>query len=260
MKSVMVGEGEAGRLFTIGDLEAMTGVTGATLRTWERRFGFPVPARTAGGQRRYLAADAARVRRVIDERGRGLTLEAAIRAVVRDGQAGAGSLFAELRSTHPHLDPIQVSMRVMKALTWSIEDECMAHASRPLLFGCFQNEHTFELAGLRWRELARSAAAAVVMSDFPVNDASAAPARVALPPRSPMLNEWAVVCLDPRLSAVLVAWEPPRSGPDGGGPSAGRSAVRGAGQPGACRRPRRRRLLHHRVRGTRSRRPGGPHG
>ena len=31
-----------------------------------------------------------------------------------------------------------------------------------------------------------------------------------------MLNEWAVVCIDPQLSVALVAWEPPRTGTAGG--------------------------------------------
>lgn len=39
--------------FGIGALSGATGVPAATLRTWERRYGFPVAARTSGGQRAY---------------------------------------------------------------------------------------------------------------------------------------------------------------------------------------------------------------
>jgi len=39
----------------------MTGVSRERLRTWERRHGFPLPVRAAGGPRRYRASDAARV-------------------------------------------------------------------------------------------------------------------------------------------------------------------------------------------------------
>lgn len=39
--------------YGIGALSEATGVPAPTLRTWERRYGFPVAARTAGGQRLY---------------------------------------------------------------------------------------------------------------------------------------------------------------------------------------------------------------
>lgn len=209
-------ERPAAHLITIGELEDHTGVSSATLRAWERRLGFPRPVRTSGRQRRYQVADVDRVLRVLEERRRGLTLSAAVQAATREDQVGPLSLFATLRRQHPHLDPIRVSMRVMKALTWSIEDECLAHASRPLVFGCFQTEETFRTAGRRWRELARGASAAVALSDFASTDTTTRPARVALPADSPLLNEWALVCVDPALSVVLSAWEPPRNGRTGG--------------------------------------------
>jgi MerR family transcriptional regulator, light-induced transcriptional regulator len=204
-------------LLGIGELEARTGVASTTLRAWERRVGFPAPVRTAGGQRRYRAGDVERIERVLAERRRGLSLAAAVAAVTRvAGVGGTKSLYAALRAAHPHLEPIRVGERVMKALSWSIEDECLAHASRPLLFGCFQEQRHLERAGRRWRELARSATSAVAFSDFAASDPAASPARVALPPDSPLRNEWAVVCVDPRFSVVLVAWEPPQPGESGG--------------------------------------------
>jgi DNA-binding transcriptional MerR regulator len=204
------------RLLTIGQLSERTGVSSANLRSWEQRWGFPVPVRTPGGQRRYRAAEVERVQRVVEERRRGLTLGAAVRATTREDQVGAQSLYAELRATHPHLEPVRVGVRTMKALTWSVEDECLAHASRPVLLGCFQTQQSFRRAGRRWRELARSATAAVAFSDFEASDATTAPVQVALPSTSPMLNEWSLVCLDPQLSVVLVAWEPPPTGQTGG--------------------------------------------
>jgi DNA-binding transcriptional MerR regulator len=202
-------------LLTIGELEARTGVASSSLRAWERRLGFPVPVRTSGGQRRYRAKDVDQILRVLEERGRGLTLTAAVRAASRKDAVGNHSLFATLRAQHPHVDPIRVSMRVMQALTWSIEDECLAHASRPLLFGCFQDQRSYRTAGRRWRELARSASTAVALADFDATDPDSAPVRVSLPSSSPMLNEWSLVCLDPQLSVVLAAWEPPSRGRPG---------------------------------------------
>ena len=199
-------------LLSIGEVEHRTGLSSSTLRSWERRVGFPVPVRTAGGQRRYRVRDAERIARVLEQRDRGLNLAAAVRAVLRENEVGAGSLFADLRSEHPHLEPFRTSLHAMRALTWAIEDECLAHASRPVLFGCFQRRQHFEIAGRRWRELARSANVAVVLSDFETTDAEPSPVRVALPADSPMLNEWSLVCHDAQLSVALVGWEVPRSG------------------------------------------------
>jgi MerR family transcriptional regulator, light-induced transcriptional regulator len=44
------------QLFTIGALSRATGVPADTLRTWERRYGFPKPDRTDTGHRRYSRA------------------------------------------------------------------------------------------------------------------------------------------------------------------------------------------------------------
>ncbi|MEY3012533.1 MAG: hypothetical protein RIT45_1268 [Pseudomonadota bacterium] len=45
-------------LLSIGALAQATGIPTATLRTWERRYGFPRPVRTESGHRRYRLADA----------------------------------------------------------------------------------------------------------------------------------------------------------------------------------------------------------
>jgi MerR family transcriptional regulator, light-induced transcriptional regulator len=201
-------------LVSIGELADRTGVPSSTLRSWEQRAGFPDPVRTAGGQRRYRAGDADLVRRVQEARDRGLSLPAAVSAVRRVPQPGAESLFAQLRRHHPHLDVLSAGFPVMRSLSFAIEDECLAHASRPVLFGAFQTSSSYERSGRRWQVLARSAAVAVAFADFPATDPAARPARVALEPDSPMLNEWSLVCHDPEVSVALVAWERPRgSGP-----------------------------------------------
>jgi MerR family transcriptional regulator, light-induced transcriptional regulator len=174
--------------------------------------GFPAPTRTPGGQRRYSHQDVDRVLAALDERQRGLGLPAAVRSARRAGHVGAQSLHAQLRSEHPHLDPMRIDRRVMAALSFSIEDECLAHASQPVLFGGFQSQRHFLPASTRWRELARGATGAFVMSDFESSDPDASPARVALAADSPMLNEWCLVCMDPGLSVVLAGWETPRLG------------------------------------------------
>jgi methanogenic corrinoid protein MtbC1 len=49
---------------TIGAVSTATGVAVNTLRTWERRYGFPAPARSDGGQRLYAESDVARLKLV----------------------------------------------------------------------------------------------------------------------------------------------------------------------------------------------------
>jgi methanogenic corrinoid protein MtbC1 len=52
------------QMFTIGALSRATGVPPDTLRTWERRYGFPKPERTETGHRRYSQATLERLRLV----------------------------------------------------------------------------------------------------------------------------------------------------------------------------------------------------
>lgn len=196
-------------LLSIGEMAARTGVSTSTLRAWEERLGVPHPTRTGGGQRRYPSRDVLLIDRIQAARGRGLSLEEAAAWARGEREVGRDSLYAALRRDHPGLDVVTVSAQTLLALTWAIEDECLVHASHPLLLGCFQDRAAYVASGRRWRELARSARAAVVFSDFEVSAPDAAPARVALPADSPLLNEWSLLCLDPQVSAALVAWERP---------------------------------------------------
>src|SRR5215467_10179959 len=52
------------QMFTIGALSRATGVPPDTLRTWERRYGFPKPERTDTGHRRYSQAAVERLQLV----------------------------------------------------------------------------------------------------------------------------------------------------------------------------------------------------
>jgi DNA-binding transcriptional MerR regulator len=70
----------------IGEVARRAGVTAATLRAWEARYGLLPPARTAGGQRLYREADVSRVqavRRLVD---RGWSVAGAVSQVL--GQPG----------------------------------------------------------------------------------------------------------------------------------------------------------------------------
>lgn len=66
-------------VYTIAQVEAMTGFSAEVLRQWERRYGFPRPERTPGGHRLYRPEDVEAllvVRRYLEE---GATPQAAIR-------------------------------------------------------------------------------------------------------------------------------------------------------------------------------------
>lgn len=64
------GSGTGGKL-SIGALSRATGIPIETLRTWERRYGFPVPERKPSGHRVYPLSSVPRLRRIAEALGRG---------------------------------------------------------------------------------------------------------------------------------------------------------------------------------------------
>lgn len=55
---------ESTEWMSIGALSKATGIPVATIRSWERRYGFPEPTRLASGHRRYDLADVERLRQM----------------------------------------------------------------------------------------------------------------------------------------------------------------------------------------------------
>lgn len=74
--------------YPIRAVERLTGVPAPTLRSWERRYGFPVPARTASGHRLYTEADVQVIRWLQGESERGAAVSQAIEQA-RHGRATA---------------------------------------------------------------------------------------------------------------------------------------------------------------------------
>jgi MerR family transcriptional regulator, light-induced transcriptional regulator len=68
-------------IYNIGVVARMTGIPAATLRVWERRYGFPDTARTEGGHRLYSDGDVRRLRWVKEKIDAGLQTRQAIRAL-----------------------------------------------------------------------------------------------------------------------------------------------------------------------------------
>lgn len=69
---------KGGQTVSATEFAELTGVSRERLRTWERRFGFPRPARVAHGPRRYALADAPRVVAVRRAAEQGVPLPRAI--------------------------------------------------------------------------------------------------------------------------------------------------------------------------------------
>src|SRR5512147_2591779 len=55
---------DAGPWLSIGALSRATGVAVETLRTWEMRYGFPIPERKPSGHRMFPVSAVARLRRI----------------------------------------------------------------------------------------------------------------------------------------------------------------------------------------------------
>jgi MerR family transcriptional regulator, light-induced transcriptional regulator len=192
---------------SIGDVVAATGVGEATLRAWERRFGFPTPSREPSGHRRYSRADVERIRSVVRERDRGLSLTVAIDRVTAE-PSGPPSLFAPLRERRPDLLPVSIRKPQLLHLTRAVEDESAARAERALMIGAFQRPEFYRRSELRWRRLARGAGVAFVLASFEeARKPADGPVEVPIGGSEPIADEWAVICLAPGYSACLIGWE-----------------------------------------------------
>jgi len=199
---------------TMREMSTRSGVSEATLRMWELRHGFPKPQRRSSGHRRYSELDLARVRAVVRARESGLSLPAAIELASGQAEEQPPSVFAALRTRFPGLEPQLLSKRALLVMSRAIEDECLARAERPLLFGCFQRERFYRESEGRWHELARTAERAVVLADFRrMRRPKHAPIEVPIRADQPLAREWAIVCESPTFAACMTGWERPRDAP-----------------------------------------------
>ncbi len=192
---------------SIGDVVAATGVGEATLRAWERRFGFPSPHREPSGHRRYSPLEVEQIRAVVRERDRGLSLGTAIERVTAE-PAGPPSLFAPLRERRPDLLPLPIRKPQMLHLSHAVEEESAARAERALMIGAFQRPRFYRESETRWRRLAKVAGLAFVLAAFEEpRRPPGGPVEVPIATTEPVADEWAVICLAPGYSACLIGWE-----------------------------------------------------
>lgn len=78
------------RAYNIRAVERLTGIPAATLRSWERRYGFPTPRRTPSARRLYSEHDIAALQWVRAQTAQGLSVAQAIRWLRQGGGTGVG--------------------------------------------------------------------------------------------------------------------------------------------------------------------------
>jgi MerR family transcriptional regulator, light-induced transcriptional regulator len=194
----------------IRDVVERTGITEATLRAWETRYGFPTPERLPSGHRRYDEDDVELIRRAAELRESGLPMKAAIEQARQTAERQTGSVFAALRRHRPELQVGRLPKRSLVRISHAIEDESAYGASDLLLFGAFQHERHYRASEPRWRELSRAAELAVVFADFAKpRRPRGGPVEVPIKERAPLEREWVLVCDGGDRAACLVAWELP---------------------------------------------------
>jgi len=195
-------------VLTISAVAEQTDLSIAVLRAWELRYGFPTPDRLPSGHRRYSSQHVEQVRQVQRHRAAGASLQDAISTTLVDRGRRESSIFAGVRRRWPNLPVHRLSKRAVWAVSRSIEDECCARADRPVLIGSFQRERFYRQSEHRWRELARTASAAMVFADFEsTRHRPGAPSEIAAPRDAPLLREWVVICDGSDAAACLIAVE-----------------------------------------------------
>jgi DNA-binding transcriptional MerR regulator/methylmalonyl-CoA mutase cobalamin-binding subunit len=115
--------------YRIRTVSQLTGVSTATLRAWERRYGVPTPARTASAYRLYSEADVTLVRRMSDLVKHGVSASEAARSVL-------GSSEREASASADDLDPFaSAHARILDATVRFDPDGLELEAKRVLSLG-----------------------------------------------------------------------------------------------------------------------------
>src|SRR5215203_3769548 len=121
----------------IREVAEQTGLAAGTIRMWEQRYGFPVPQRTPAGYRLYSPEDVDTLRRVIALRKSGLSVPAALERArsVRISPTDRPSIFGAVGHGGRAR---RMRKRTLVSLSRAIEDETLATAAGPIVFGAFQ--------------------------------------------------------------------------------------------------------------------------
>lgn len=126
------------------------------------------------------------------------------------------SVFGALIEEHPEVEVQRLRKSTLLALSWALEEEMCARATRPVLVGAFQQARFLDEARERWGRLAARSRHTYVLGVLGATGsrpAGEAFERVDLDEDHPMRDEWAVVCDAVDLPVALAAVEAP--GQDG---------------------------------------------
>ena len=196
----------------IKDVAERTGLAAGTIRMWEQRYGFPTPERAASGYRVYRQEDVDLLRRAVAFRERGLSVPAALERARSMGETDRPSIYGAIVSGDSPVAPRVLRKQTLIAISRAIEDETMARAAAPVIFGAFQQVVNYRAVRHRYRRLAENADATVVFADFPEpRTPQGEPAEIPISPDAALGNEWAVIVDAPGYAACLLAWESPES-------------------------------------------------
>ena len=101
---------------TISSVSSLLGIPVPTIRSWERRYGFPAPARTEGQHRRYSSGEIDQLRALRDEITKGHAAREAVEivrgSVPRSGRSEAMIRIVEAAS---RLDPVAIREALAEA-------------------------------------------------------------------------------------------------------------------------------------------------
>lgn len=126
--------GDEEPLFNIGAVSRMTGISETTLRVWERRYHFPLSARTAGGHRLYSQEQVQRLQWVKQRVDAGMQISQAIRALEHLEREGASSDTAlTTRAATIHIENGDVANRLRAQLFKALVEHDSAHANETLV-------------------------------------------------------------------------------------------------------------------------------
>ena len=127
----------------IASVSSLLGIPIPTIRSWERRYGFPVPSRTQGKHRRYSVDEVDQLRRVRDEITRGHNARQAVDVVRRSATKGRPrtELLDRFLVASMHLDPSQLR----EILTEGTEQLGVEHTIRDVALPAMRE------MGSRWK-------------------------------------------------------------------------------------------------------------
>lgn len=124
-------------LYRIRTVSELTGVSSATLRAWERRYGVPAPSRTASAYRLYSDEDVALISKMRDLVKAGTAPMEAAKALL--GEPGLGMTDGETSAEAPAIvekDPfVAATERIIDAVKRFDPDGLEAEVSKTLTLG-----------------------------------------------------------------------------------------------------------------------------